>query len=260
VGTRKKSNPVENRDLKGTERHGADAQLSSLTGGIAHDLNTVLTTIYGYCELALESLSDSRENENYIRRIIAATDRAKTLTGQLLDLSRRATQEKVPVRVANVLADTIDFISPSLPKGIRINRRIRTPDASVMAAPVQLFRVFMNLTINAIQAMRAKGGTLTVTVDHAEPSDSPGETQKGSHVLIRFTDTGTGMDEETAAKIFRPFFTGGKEKGTGLGLTVVSDAVREMGGRISVISAPDAGTTFDLIIPDPFFGTIPEKN
>lgn len=260
MGTRKKPNPAENRDLKGTESHGADAQLSALTGGIAHDLNTVLTTIYGYCELALESLSDNSETENYVRRIISATDRAKTLTGQLVDLSRHATLEKVPVRVADVLADTLEYIIPSVPEGIRILRQIRTPDATVMAAPVQLFRIFLNLTINSIQAMRGKGGTLTVTVDSVESNDSQADTQKGSYILIRFADTGTGMDEETAAKIFRPFFTAGKEKGTGLGLTVVSDAVREMGGSISVISSPDAGTTFDLIIPDSFFGALPEKN
>lgn len=256
----KKVNKDAGPDHKGKGDHGAEAHLSSLAGGIAHDLNTVLTTIYGYCEMALENLSDSREAEGNIRRIITAADRAKTLTGQLLDLSRRASQEKIPVRVADVLADTIDFIRPSVPKGIRIRRSIKAPDIRVMAAPVQLFRIFLNLTLNAIQAMRDKGGTLTVTLECTEDNDVPGATPRGRNAIIRFTDTGVGMDAETVSKIFRPFFTGDREKGTGLGLTVVSDAVREMGGRISIISELNEGTTFKLIIPDPFFGTIPEKN
>lgn len=256
----KKTNNSAEADHKGKSDHGTEAILSSLAGGIAHDLNTVLTTIYGYCELVLENLADSRETEGNIRRIITATDRARMLTGHLLDLSRRASQEKVPVRVADVLADTIDFIKPSVPKGIRIKRSIKTPDTRVMAAPVQLFRIFLNLTLNAIQAMRDKGGTLTVTIECTEENNVPGATLRTRNVIIRFADSGRGMDEETVSKIFRPFFTGDREKGTGLGLTVVSDAVREMGGRISVISAIDQGTTFELIIPDPFFGTIPEKN
>jgi len=240
--------------------HGADAQMSILAGGVAHDLNTVLTTIFGYCEMALESLSDSRETEKNIRRIISSAGKAKTLTAQLLDMSRRVSMEMITVRVDDVLDDTLDFIRPSVPENIRISRYIKVAGATVMAVPVQLFRVFLNLILNAIQAMRENGGTLEVTVDVIKGNDDQTGNGKERSVFIRFTDTGNGMDEATAAKIFRPFFTSDSEKGTGLGLTVVDDAVREMGGRIEIISSPGSGTTINLIIPAAFFGTVPEKH
>lgn len=239
---------------------GAAAQLSALAGGIAHDLNTVITTIYGYSEIALEALGHSPEAALNIRRIIGAADRAKMLTGQLLDLSRRAAQEKVPVRVAAVLSDTIDFIRPSVPEGIRITRRISASEAFVSAVPAQLFRIFLNLILNAIQAMSEKGGTLTVTLGYMADASEPDPGETGRCLQVRISDTGKGMDEATAAKIFKPFVTAGKEKGTGLGLTVVSDVVRELGGTITVSSAVGKGTTFEISIPGVFFGPVHEKH
>lgn len=244
----------------GGRDHGADAQLSALAGGIAHDLNTVITTIYGYSEMALETPDLSPDAAQNIRRIIGAADRAKMLAGQLLDLSRRAAQEKVPVSVAAVLSDTIDFITPSVPEGIRITRSVTAPDAFVNAVPAQLFRIFFNLILNAVQAMSGTGGTLTVTLGTRESTESKGAGEHTPDLLISFTDTGKGMDDTTAANIFRPFVSVGKENGTGLGLTVVSDAVRELGGTITVRSAIGKGTTFELIIPGAFFGSLPEKD
>lgn len=248
-------NEASGSDLK----HVADAQLSALAGGIAHDLNTIITTIYGYCEAALESAGNSAETDLNIRRIIGAADRAKMLTGQLLDLSRRASSEKVPVRVAAVLVETIDFLRPSVPEGIRIKSRITAPDAIIKAVPAQLFRIFFNLTINAIQAMSTSGGTLTVTLGCHKRNDEAGTGDLSREIVIRFTDTGKGMDEVTVSRIFRPFVSVGKENGTGLGLTVVSDAVRELGGTVTVSSAVGEGSTFEMIIPGAFFGTVPEN-
>ena len=237
--------------------HGEEARIGALAGGIAHDLNTVITTIYGYCELALENLADSAEAAGNIHRIISAADRARMLTARLLDLSHHTAGGKMPVRVAGVLGDTIDFITPSVPEGIRIIRRVTAPDAYVNAVPLQLFRVFMNLTMNAIQAMTGKGGTLTVTIDC--PGDESEKIENGQcrQLHIRFSDTGKGMDATLAEKIFDPFVTAGKESGTGLGLTVVADAVRELGGTVKVSSEPGKGTDFDIYIPGAFFGTLP---
>ncbi len=250
------SGSVKSRNESDT---GAAAQLSALTGGIAHDLNTVITTIYGYSEMALGSLESREETARNIRMIIGAADRAKILTGQLLDLSRRAAQEKVPVRVSTVLSDTIDFISPSVPDRIRIIRNITAPDAYVRAVPAQLFRIFMNLILNAIQAMSEKGGTLTVTLGYKACVQEPDPADPGRCLHVRISDTGKGMDEEVAASVFKPFVSVGKENGTGLGLIVVSDAVLELGGTITVTSVVNEGTTFDIIIPGLFFGPVPEK-
>lgn len=231
-----------------------------MAGGIAHDLNTVLTTIYGYSEQALENLAPDSDTAQHIRRIIIAADRAKTLTGQLLSLSRRAAEEKIQVRVADILSDTIDFVRPSVPPGIRIVRMLNAPDASVMAVPAQLFRMLLNLLLNAAQAIGEKEGTITVTLEAPVNEEGEKAESNGTHLLIRISDTGIGMDIQTAARIFDPYFTGGKKNGTGLGLTVVSDAVRELGGRIRVIPVQEGGTTFELLIPDAIFGSLPEKN
>jgi signal transduction histidine kinase len=240
---------------------GSAGQPGALVGGIAHDLNTVLTTIYGYCEQVLDILGDDNpEASEQAKRIIAAADRARGLTGQLLSLSHSSAQEKVAVRVADVIADTIDFIRPSVPSGIQILRRLKLPEATIMAVPAQLFRIFLNLLLNASQAIGDREGTITVTLDLPEISTVSGDEENPGFLLITVSDTGNGMDSSTAARIFDPWFTSGRQNGTGLGLTVVSDALREIGGTIRVDSEPGKGATFSMLIPSAFFGSLPEKS
>lgn len=240
---------------------GASALLGALAGGIAHDLNTVITTIYGYSEQVLETLGDANPDASeQTRRIIGAADRAKVLAGQLLSLSHRAAQEKVAVRIADVIADTIDFIRPSVPSGIRILRMLKASDATVTAVPAQLFRIFLNLLLNASQAIGDREGMITVTLDYHEKSKSDPAGDNRKWLLVTVRDNGKGMDSTTAGKIFNPWFTSGTRNGTGLGLTVVSDAVKELGGTVAVDSEPGNGTTFSLLIPAALFGSVPEKS
>lgn len=261
MSDQKKMRPAAGGQPEQMLNPGAASQLSALAGGIAHDLNTVLTTIYGYTEQVLEILGDNNpEASEQAKRIIVAADRARTLTGQLLSLSHRSAQEKVAVRVADVIADTIDFIRPSVPSGIQILRSLRLPEATVMAVPAQLFRIFLNLLLNASQAIGDSEGTITVTLDLPPKSAISGDDEGPDSLLITVRDTGHGMDASTAARIFDPWFTSGRPNGTGLGLTVVSDAVRELGGTVRVDSEQGRGTTFSLLIPSPFFGSIPEKS
>ena len=260
MSTRKDKEQADNSQKTPGSDPGAGSRLGALAGGIAHDLNTVITTIYGYSEMALESLTGSPEAAGNIRKIIGAADRARLLTGQLLDLSRHAARKKVPVRVAAVLDDTIDFIRPSVPEGIRILRRVTAHDAYVNAVPDQLFRVFLNLTMNAVQAMTPKGGTLTVTIGCREDETGIHQGDQCRELHIRFSDTGKGMDKALQQEVFKPFVSAGKEHGTGLGLSVVADAIRELGGTITVSSEPGVGSAFDIIIPGAFFGTLPEKH
>lgn len=228
-------------------RPAPDTRVGALAGGIAHDLNSVLTLIYGYGGMALETLGDTEKTEENIRRIISAADRARQLTAQLLELGKEAAVKRVPVKVTEVLADTIDHIRPSIPEGVTIRRNIRAPRAAVMVPPAQLFRVMLNIMLNAIQAMREKGGTLTVTVTQ-DNSPATGE-EPESLVRISFRDTGKGMDEKTVRQIFKPFYTTGDGNRSGIGLTVVNDLVREMGGNVSVSSVPGEGTTFEISLP-----------
>jgi signal transduction histidine kinase len=260
VNPRKLPKAVAGRSRHADAGRGAEARLAAVAGGIAHDLNTVITMIYGYSEMAAEDKNITQETAAYVRNIITAADRAKLLTGQLLDINRQAELERVPVMVAGLLDDVIKFLKPSLPGGVKIRRRIRTGDAWLEVSPLQLFRLFMNILTNSVQALSGRGGTVTVTVDFTPcPEDQLSGGIEGC-LLVRFSDTGTGMDERTAALSFRPFNTSGREKGTGLGLTIVGDIMTEMGGRIRVSSSPGAGTAFDLLFPEASFGPLPEKH
>ncbi len=236
----------------------AAGQAYATAGAIAHDLNTILTTIYGYSELALESLDESSDAGRNVRRIIEAAHRARTLTGQLLDLSRRSAPEKVSVNLSEAISETLDFVMPSVRNNISVIRQMNAPDLIVEAVPEQLFRLFLNIAVNALQSMEDSGGILTVTLDNSD-KENGGEVGAGrSHALIRFEDTGKGMDAETTSRMFEPYFTSGKKgAGTGLGMTIVRDIVTEMEGTLKVSSEKGRGTVIDLLLPVAMFGSLP---
>ena len=260
-------NQISKAEIRETEDHSGSAHARyafRLAGGIAHDLNTILTTVYGYCEMALESLDDASPAGRSVRRIIEATDRARLLTGRLLDLDRASSEEKLRVKVSDIIEDTIGFLTPTVKNNTSLSLQIKSPDLMVEAIPSQLFRVFMNIAVNALHAMDEGGGSLTVTLDAVragEGEESGGAGEGSTHALIRFTDTGEGMDKETASRIFEPYFTGDTGKGgTGLGLTVVNDIVTEMNGTLKVRSEKGKGTVIDLLIPAVVFGSHPGKS
>ena len=156
------------------------------------------------------------------------------------------------------LSETLDFLQPSAGSNITITRQIKTPNILVEAVPDQLFRVFLNIAANALDSMEDTGGSLTVTLDAAGISDGTEAGANRRQVLIRFADTGKGMDAETSARMFEPFFTSGKrEKGTGLGMTIVRDIVTDMNGSLRVSSEKGRGTVIDLLFPVAEFGSLP---
>ena len=236
----------------------AAGQAYATAGAIAHDLNTILTTIYGYSELALESLDESSDAGRNVRRIIEAAHRARTLTGQLLDLSRRSAPEKVSVNLSEAISETLDFVMPSVLNNISVIRQMNAPDLIVEAVPEQLFRLFLNIAVNALQSMEDSGGILTVTLDNSDKENGVEVGAGRSHALIRFEDTGKGMDAETTSRMFEPYFTSGKKgAGTGLGMTIVRDIVTEMEGTLKVSSEKGRGTVIDLLLPVAMFGSLP---
>ncbi len=232
----------------------------AIAGGIAHDLNTILTAIYGYGELAQESAGDAAATEKYLERIIGAADRARALTAQLIDLSRGALQPPQRVNVGEILADTVRFLRPTADENITITEKITAPELHVDAVPAQLFRLFINVAANALKAMKDKGGTLVITLEAV--SDLNGSDREvADTALVRFADNGSGMDRETTEKLFEPFFsTGAGKGGTGLGMTVVSAIIRDLGGAVRINSKPGIGTVVDLLIPLSGFGPVDEKS
>ena len=232
-----------------TEIRNCIRQYGKLAGGIAHDLNTILTTIYGYSEMALETLDGTSEAARDIHKILLAADRARALTGRLMDLSRPAGNDRKTVRVSDIIEETISFIRPSIPHATEVTANIASPDILVSADPLQLFRAFTNLAVNALQAMESTGGRLTITIERVSAGDR-NKMNDGEYALIRFADTGQGMDKKTVEKMFDPFFTERRNgNGTGLGLSLVYDIISDLEGDINVSSEVNEGTVIEIIIP-----------
>lgn len=228
--------------------------IGALAGGIAHDFNNILTTITGYSQLLQEDLPAGSDSSEKIVRINSAISRAKSIINQILTFSRQVDQEKIPVRVAEVLKETIGFVNSAIPHNIVLKSRITGQKAYVLADPTQLFRVFLNLMTNAIQAMENKGGTLSVNMKVVDGDFLRNELSKyivaDEYVMITVKDSGTGMDPSHMERIFEPFFTTREVgSGTGLGLSVTHGIITEMEGEILVSSRKDKGSSFYVYLP-----------
>jgi signal transduction histidine kinase len=249
VSVKKQIREIDYRTSEKTEIRNCIRQYEKLAGGIAHDLNTILTTIYGYSEMALEALDETSEAGQNIHKILLAADRARALSGQLMNLSRPAGNDKKTVRVSDIIKETISLIGPSIPHGTEVAENIASPDILVSADPLQLFRAFTNLAVNALQAMESTGGTLTITLERVSAGDRKG-LSAGEYALIRFADTGVGMDKETTEKMFDPFFTARRNgNGIGLGLSLVYEIISDLEGDINVSSGVNEGTVIEILIP-----------
>jgi two-component system, cell cycle sensor histidine kinase and response regulator CckA len=249
VSTKKQTRKNAPRISDKAEIRNCMKQYGKLAGGIAHDLNTILTTIYGYSEMALETVGETSEAGQNIRNIILAADRARTLTGHLMDLSRPSANERKTVRVSEIIKETVSLMRPSVPQGTQVTENISSAEVMVTADPLQLFRAFTNLAVNALQAMESTGGMLTITLETITRGDSK-KLKAGEYALIRFADTGKGMDKKTADKMFDPYFTSRMNgDGTGLGLSLVYEIISDLEGDINVSSKLNEGTVIEILIP-----------
>jgi signal transduction histidine kinase len=228
--------------------------IGALAGGIAHDFNNILATISGYSELLQNDLPSSSSSSGNVTKIMAAVSKARSLTNQILTFSRQVEQEKVTVNVCDVLKETIGFMRSAVPSHIKISSRIRTKDATVFADPTQLFRVFLNLMTNAMEAMEERPGTISVSLAIIKGKNLQKELNKDivadEYALVMVKDMGKGMDPSLLRRIFEPFFTTREVgKGSGLGLSVVHGIVTEMGGEIMVSSKVNEGSVFYVYLP-----------
>jgi PAS domain S-box-containing protein len=228
--------------------------IGALAGGIAHDFNNILAIISGYAEMLQDDLPKSSEHSEKVSKIQGAVLKARSLTNQILTFSRQVEQEKIPVNISDVLKETIGLVRSAISPDIKIKSFIPKKDINVFADPTQLFRVFLNLMTNGIQAMEDDGGTLSVKLEIVEGESVRHELKRDivadEYVLLTFRDTGKGMDPSLAKRIFEPFFTTREVgKGTGLGLSVVHGIVSEMEGEILISTRENKGSVFYIYIP-----------
>ena len=223
-----------------------------LAGGIAHDFNNLLTVITGYGGLLEQELAPNDPFRAYVKQICQASERATSLTRQLLAFSRKQIFRPVPLDLNQLIAETQEMIQRLVGEDIAIETRLAQDVALVSADPDQISQILMNLAANARDAMPA-GGRLTIRTAICASGQSGSAGTGDDHpesILLEVTDTGVGIPEEYRQHLFEPFFTTKERgRGTGLGLSSVYGIVKQSNGWIQVQSEPGQGTTFSIYLP-----------
>ena len=225
--------------------------IGTLAGGIAHDFNNILGIILAHATM-LEQPGSSGRLEESTAAISKATARGAALVKQLLTFARKGDTLLESVWVELVIEEVVKLLKETLPKSITIVTRLQPGVPSIVADANQIHQVFINLSVNARDAM-PKGGTLTIATSVVDGDSVQTHFPKATgfnYLRADVSDTGQGMDEATRNRIFEPFFTTkGKGKGTGLGLATVFGIVQTHAGFIDVVSTPGFGTTFSIFLP-----------
>jgi signal transduction histidine kinase/CheY-like chemotaxis protein len=227
--------------------------LGRLAGGVAHDFNNLLTVIRVGSDMLLEALNRDDSKRQDIEEIIKATERAASLTRQLLTFSRRQVLEPKVLNVNSVISDMDKMLLRLIGEDVQLETILEPKLKSIKADRGSIEQVIMNLVVNARDAM-PNGGKITIRTENTilDEKGSAGiaEAKPGEFVCVSITDTGIGMDKETREHIFEPFFTTkAKGEGTGLGLSTVYGIVKQIGGWINVYSEPGQGATFRIYLP-----------
>jgi signal transduction histidine kinase/ActR/RegA family two-component response regulator len=235
--------------------------IGQLTGGVAHDFNNLLQAI-GINLHVIDSRTDDERISGPARLALQAVERGATLTQHLLAFSRRQQLRPVPVDVATLVERTSRLLGRTLGQSVRIETEVAPGLWPAMIDPTQLEMAVLNLALNARDAM-PDGGTLRILAGNRSVGAGTGAGQAGApaggqtgglaagdYVVLRVSDTGTGMPADVAARAFEPFFTT-KEvgRGTGLGLSMVHGLATQSGGGVELDSRPGLGTTVTLYLP-----------
>jgi signal transduction histidine kinase len=217
-----------------------------LAGGVAHDFNNILGIIGGYAEL-LELNSTDEGQRAKAEKILVATQKAASLTKQLLAFGRRQVMSPKLLDLSTVVAEVNSMVHCLVGPESQVIVHAHPDLGLVNADQGQLEQVILNLAANARDAM-PNGGTLTMAMDNCISRPGASEVPPGEYVRLSVTDSGTGMEPEIESRIFEPFFTT-KKSGSGLGLSTVYGIVKQSGGHITVHSELDVGSTFNIYLP-----------
>ncbi len=227
--------------------------IGTLAGGIAHDFNNILSSIFGYAQLAQMTLDNPEKLKNHMSQILKGAQRASDLVKQILTFSRQSDNEKHPLKLHLVVKEALKLLRSSIPTTIDIVTKVDTKEM-INADPTQMHQMIMNLCTNAYHAMKETGGTMTVSLtntDQIQPEHQNKDyLRRGPFMRLMVRDTGHGMDQQTIEKAFDPYFTT-KEMGhgTGLGLALVKAIVEDHQGICHVESISGHGTSFCIYLP-----------
>ena len=244
-----------------TERKKIEAQflraqrmesIGVLAGGVAHDLNNILSPIMMSIEI-LREMADDPEKKLILETIETSAQRGADIVGQILSFARGMEGRRVEIQPKHLIRDIEHIIRDTFPKNIRVECDVSSEIWTILGDPTQLHQILLNLCVNARDAM-PEGGVLAIRLENRmldkQYAAMNQNVREGDYVCLEVTDTGTGMPASVVEKIFDPFFTT-KEigKGTGLGLSTVLAIVKSHEGFVSVYSEPGKGTTFRIYFP-----------
>ncbi len=225
--------------------------MGTFTGGIAHDFTNVLTIIISYSNFVLSGVGPKSPLRQDIEKIIRNARHGLSLTHWLLLFSRNQPLERKFTNLNTLIIDMEKMLRRVITKEIDLVMSLEPDLGRVLINPSQVELMIINLVVNAVDAM-PKGGVLTIVTKNEGPDECPDQMDTSGHqgpkMVLSVSDTGIGMDKETQAKIFQPFFTT-KKKGTGLGLSIAFDAIQKNGGFMQVYSRPGHGSTLKVYLP-----------
>ncbi len=227
--------------------------MGQLTGGVAHDFNNLLTPIIGSLDMLMRRGLGSERERRLIDGALQSAERAKTLVQRLLAFARRQPLQPTAVNLPDLVNGMTELISSTLGPKIDVRVVLDADLPPAKADPNQLEMAILNLSVNARDAMPS-GGDLTIAArrEGVRPGNDRGFSP-GHYICLSVSDTGSGMDEETRVRAIEPFFsTKGIGKGTGLGLSMAHGLAAQLGGGLSIHSAPGEGTTVELWLPISF--------
>ena len=245
---------TKQRSLENQLLHASKMEaVGTLTGGIAHDFNNIIQAISGYNQLLMMKKNESDPDWKYLANIERLNQRATDLIRQLLIFSRKVDINLRDVHLNEEIKEYYNLLKQIIPRMISVDLHMDADLWKIKGDPAQLGQIFMNLSVNARDAM-PEGGILEIRTENVTVEEKTARNGvalvPGRYVLLRLSDTGHGMSQETLAHIFEPFYsTKEAGKGTGLGLAVVHGIVANHGGHIFCASEPARGTTFSIYFP-----------
>jgi two-component system, cell cycle sensor histidine kinase and response regulator CckA len=227
--------------------------IGRLAGGVAHDINNMMTVVLGYADLLLGQLDPADPTHGMISEIKRAADRSAGITRQLLAFGRRQILQPAVVDLNKLVGGLSKILAQLLGAHIEVRFNLDPQAWPVLADPGQIDQVILNLCLNARDAM-LDGGVLTIETGHVTLGEANTlemtDVAPGEYVILSVSDTGVGMDAATRSHVFEPFFTTkATGEGTGLGLATVYGIVKQSRGHIYVSSEPQEGTTFTVYLP-----------
>jgi len=228
--------------------------LGDLAGGIAHELNNILQPVVSLSSVIAKRLPPEDRNRAAMEIILKAGMRGRDVVSQIMTFSRHSLRRRADVDIGEVLRAPLGVVRAAVPSSADLQVSIPTGIGVVSADADQMSTVLLNLVSNAVEALEGRIGRITISLSAVEldpdSGERPAELAAGRYARLTVADTGQGMDAETQARVFDPFFTTRDVgAGMGLGLSIVHGIVAAHGGAVTVTSAPGEGATFDVYLP-----------